>query len=113
MHAINGADPNLTARVVACWADHAANGRSGRQLPALYAASGMAKPSVVAETFTSLDPETPTLAPFPQMATAAHVAGAITADEAHEWLAQLVNAGTRHEFFWAATTFAVGAPRPT
>ncbi len=74
---------------------------------------GIVDPVVVAETFTSLDPQTPTLAPFPQMASAAHVAGAVTRDEADGWLSQLVDAGQQRQFFWAVTMFAVAARRPT
>ncbi len=112
MHSVHGADPDVTGRVLASWADHAANGWSGRQLPALFASQGMVERMVVAETLTSVDPTTPTRPPFPQMAAAACGTGAITDDEATAWLAQLVDAGSRHEFFWAVTMFAVGASRP-
>ena len=111
MHAIHGADPDVTARIVACWAGSAANGWSGRRLPGLFAAAGIDQFDVVAETFTSLDPQAPARAPFPQMAAAAYDAGALTRDEAEAWLAQLVDAGRRRQFFWAATMFAVGGRR--
>ena len=78
MHAIHGADPDVTARIVACWSDNAANGWSGRQLPALFAGAGVFDPVVVAETFTTTDPLRPTMAPFTTMADAAANAGVIT-----------------------------------
>ena len=56
MHAIHGADSDVTARIIACWADNAANGSSGRQLPALFSRAGVHDPAVVAETFTTTDP---------------------------------------------------------
>ncbi len=68
MHAIHGADPRLTALVVDAWAANAANGWSGRRLPALFADAGMPNPVVVAETFTSTDPDRPTRPPFTTMA---------------------------------------------
>ncbi|MGH8984701.1 MAG: hypothetical protein ACRDY6_12630 [Acidimicrobiia bacterium] len=46
------------------------------------------------------------------MATVAHDAGVLTRDEVAARLAQLVDAGHRGEFFWAATMFAVGGRRP-
>jgi len=112
MHAIHGADPRLTSRVVECWAAHAANGWSGRRLPGLFVDAGMSDPVVVAETFTSTDGQRPTAPPFTTMAAAAGRAGALTADEAHTWLAQLTDAGERGRFFWAVTMFAVAATRP-
>jgi SAM-dependent methyltransferase len=55
MHAIHGADPGLTSRVVECWASNAATGWSGRRLPGLFVDAGMRAPVVVAETFTCTD----------------------------------------------------------
>lgn len=60
MHAIHGADPAVTARIVAFWSDNAANGWSGRRLPALFAGAGITDPVVVAETFTTTDRSTAT-----------------------------------------------------
>jgi ubiquinone/menaquinone biosynthesis C-methylase UbiE len=37
MHAVHGANPELTAAIIDAWRDNAANGLSGRQLPALLA----------------------------------------------------------------------------
>jgi SAM-dependent methyltransferase len=111
MHAIHGADPQLTARVVGCWADNAANGWSGRRLPALFVDAGIHEPVVVAETFTSVDPRRPALPPFTIMAAAAERTGALSAGEAEAWLAQLAEAARRGQFFWAATMFAVAGER--
>lgn len=111
MHAIHGADPDLTARIVACWSDNAANGWSGRQLPALFARAGVPDATVVAETFTTSDPRRPTLPPFTTMANCAANAGAITPSDAVSWLAELADAGTSGAFFWAVTMFAVGGVR--
>jgi ubiquinone/menaquinone biosynthesis C-methylase UbiE len=111
MHAIHGADPQLTARVVESWAANAANGWSGRQLPSLFTDAGIADPVVVAETFTDTDPYRPLAPPFTTMARVAELAGALTADETARWLAQLVAAGQHNRFFWATTMFAVAGVR--
>ena len=111
MHAIHGADPALTARIVACWSDNAANGWSGRRLPALFTGAGINALVVVAETFTTTDPLRPSRAPFTTMADAAASAGAITGAEAVSWLAELADAGPSGCFFWAVTMFAVGGVR--
>jgi len=112
MHAIHGADPQLTSRVVECWASNAANGWSGRRLPGLFVDAGMREPVVVAETFTSTDGQRPTGPPFTTMAVVAERAGALNSDDAHTWLAQLADAGERGQFFWAVTMFAVAGVRP-
>ena len=46
------------------------------------------------------------------MAAVAERSGALTADDAERWLAQLADAGARGRFFWAVTMFAVAATRP-
>jgi ubiquinone/menaquinone biosynthesis C-methylase UbiE len=112
MHAIHGADPGITARITGFWSDNAANGWSGRRLARLFADAGVREPVVVAETLTSTDGRRPTGPPFTTMAAAAERAGALTADEAQTWLAQLADAGERGEFFWAVTMFAVAGARP-
>lgn len=112
MHAIHGADPRLTSRVVECWASNGANGWSGRRLPGIFVDAGMRDPVVVAETFTSTDGRRPTLPPFTTMAAAAECAGALTADDARTWLDQLADAGAHGRFFWAVTMFAVAGARP-
>jgi phage tail tape-measure protein len=66
LHAIRGADPILTVAIADCWARNAANGLSGRQLPALFADAGLRDPKVIVETMTSTDPQQPSLPPFPQ-----------------------------------------------
>ena len=111
MHAIHGADPDVTARIIACWSDNAANGWSGRQLPALLAGAGVPDPVVVAETLTTTDARRPTTAPFTTMADAAATAGVITGAQGLSWLADLADAGTTGSFFWAVTMFAVGGVR--
>jgi len=111
MHAIHGADPDITARIIACWSHNAANGWSGRQLPALLSRAGVSDPTVVAETLTTTDPQRPTMAPFTTMADAAANAGAVTGAEAGSWLAELADAGATGHFFWAVTMFAVGGVR--
>jgi ubiquinone/menaquinone biosynthesis C-methylase UbiE len=112
MHALHGADPGLTAKVLDVWFTFVRNGTSGRRLTSQFVRAGLLEPTIVAETFVSVDAARPTLTPFPAMAAAAHAAGALSEDEADAWLAQLVDAGRRGEFFWAATMFAVGATRP-
>ena len=71
LHAIHGADPTLTATIVSCWTDSAANGLAGRGLPALFADAGLHDPVVLAETLTSTDPSRPSMPPFTTMAAAA------------------------------------------
>jgi SAM-dependent methyltransferase len=112
MHVVRGADPRLTARVLAAWADLSANGRAGSGLAALFAAAGVVENVVLAETFTSLDPRRATSSPFPEMAAVAQHAGALTPEEAEAWLAQLADGGQRREFFWAVTMFTVAGRRP-
>ena len=46
------------------------------------------------------------------MAEVAERAGALDAGDAERWLAQLVEAATRGQFFWAVTMFAVAGTRP-
>jgi SAM-dependent methyltransferase len=112
LHAIHGADPDLTRAVVESWARERANGLVGRQLPAIFAAAGMPEPTVRAEVITSTDPQRPWSPPFTTMAASAARAGAIRAAEAEMWLSQLVGAGRRGHFFWALTMFAVASIRP-
>jgi SAM-dependent methyltransferase len=113
MHAIHGADRALTAQVIACWAEHAVNGSAGRQLPALLAGAGIVDQVVLTDTITSRDPWAPSLQPFTAMASNAEQHGAITAEDAARWLAQLTKAAERGTFFWAVTLVAVIARRPT
>jgi ubiquinone/menaquinone biosynthesis C-methylase UbiE len=112
MHAVHGADPRLTARIVDSWAQSAVNPWSGRRLPALFAAAGMPEPVVVAETFTTTDPRRVARPPIANMAAVAAGTRAVGADDADAWLAQLADAATRGELFWAVTMFAVGSVRP-
>jgi SAM-dependent methyltransferase len=111
MHAIHGADPRLTSRVVDCWASHAANGWSGRRLSGLFVDAGLREPVVVAETITTADRRRPTGPPFTTMAAAAERTGALSPEEARSWLAQLADAADRGQFFWAVTMFAVAGTR--
>jgi SAM-dependent methyltransferase len=111
MHAIHGADPATTARVVTCWAEHTPNGWAGRQLPALFTGAGLADAVIVTDTITSRDPRPPSLQPFATMAEVAEERGALTADEARAWLRQLADAGANGTFFWAVTLIAAGATR--
>jgi SAM-dependent methyltransferase len=112
MHAVHGADPELTTAIVDAWRDNAANGLSGRQLPALLADAGLRDITIAADTMTSTDPRRPRLPPFTTMALAAERCGAITVGDGQVWLAQLAAAGERGRFFWAVTMFAVTGTRP-
>jgi SAM-dependent methyltransferase len=112
MHAVHGADPRLTASVLDAWRENAANGLSGRRLPALFADAGLRRPTIVAETMATTDPRRPMRPPFTTMAAVAEDTGAISAGEGDLWLTQLVEAGQRGRFFWAVTMFAVGGLRP-
>jgi SAM-dependent methyltransferase len=113
MHAVQGADSAVTARVVACWAAHTANGWAGRRLPALFTNAGLVDQVVLTDTITSRDPWPPSLQPFATMASTAERHGACTAAEAATWLAQLAEAGSEGTFFWAVTLVAVVATRPS
>jgi SAM-dependent methyltransferase len=112
MHAVHGANPELTAAIVNAWRDNAANGLSGRRLPALLADTGLRDITIAAETMTSTDPYRPRLPPFTTMAAAAERCGAIAPGDGHAWLTQLADAGQRGRFFWAVTMFAVSGARP-
>jgi ubiquinone/menaquinone biosynthesis C-methylase UbiE len=112
MHAIHGADPDVTARIIGFWSQNAANGLSGRRLPRLFVDAGIREPVVIAETLTSTDGQRPTVPPFTTMAAAAERAGALNPGEGRTWLAQLADAGQRGHFFWAVTMFAVAGARP-
>lgn len=112
MHAVHGAQLDLTAAIVDAWRDSATNGLSGRRLPALLADAGLRDITIAAETVTSTDPCRPRLPPFTTMAAAAERCGAIAAGEGHRWLAQLAEAGQQGRFFWAVTMFAVTGTRP-
>ncbi len=112
LHAINGADPRLTAQIVGCWAEQTPNALVGRELAALCCEAGLADLHIVAETMTSTDPGRPLFAPFPAMAAAAVHSNAISATDAQTWLDQLAHAGQRGRFFWALTMFAVAGTRP-
>jgi ubiquinone/menaquinone biosynthesis C-methylase UbiE len=112
MHAIHGADPALTARIIGRWAEHAANGWAGRQLPALLTSAALVDPVIIADTITSRDPRPPSLQPFAFMATVADRDGTVTTQQAETWLGQLADAGTHGDFFWAVTLIGVVASRP-
>jgi hypothetical protein len=113
MHAIHGADPQLTSRAVECWASNAANGWSGRRLPGLFVTPACSpEPVVVADTFTTTDARRPMGPPFTIMAAVAERTGALSTDEARSWLAQLADAGAHGQFFWAVTMFAVAGAHP-
>ncbi len=114
MHAIHGADPQLTNRVITCWADQIPNGWSGRRLPGLFAATGMTDACINADTLTVRDARLPAMEPFATMASVAQGTGALTDDEARRWLQQLAQASTAGSFFWAITLFlVVGTRVPT
>jgi ubiquinone/menaquinone biosynthesis C-methylase UbiE len=114
MHAIHGADPDLTSRVVTCWAKHSATGWAGRQLPGLFAQSGLDDLVITADTITSRDPRPPSLQPFATMAAVAEHRGALTHDEVRSWLGALTDAGADGTFFWAVTLIEVaGTRRPS
>jgi SAM-dependent methyltransferase len=112
MHAVHGAEPELTAAIIDAWRDDAVNGLSGRRLPGLLADAGMRDITIAAQTLTSTDPRRPQLPPFTTMAAAAERRGAIAAGDGHVWLAQLADAGERGRFFWAVTMFSVAGTRP-
>jgi SAM-dependent methyltransferase len=68
MHAVHGANPVLTARILDARPDNAANRRARRQLAALFADAGLLDSTVVAQTLTSTDPQRPLQPPFTTMA---------------------------------------------
>lgn len=112
MHAIHGAERRLTDRVVGCWVDHMPNGRSGRRLPALFAAAGMTDTLMTADTITTTHARRPAMEPFATMASVAEHHGALTNAEASRWLSDLAEASAGGTFFWAITLFLVAATLP-
>jgi SAM-dependent methyltransferase len=113
MHAVHGADPSLTRRVVTCWADQTPNGWSGRRLPALLADAGLTDSIVAADTIICTDAGLPSMQPFATMASTAEHSGALAADEADMWLTQLADASIHGRFLWAVTVFLVAATQPS
>ena len=111
MHAIHGADPGLTARVVDCWAQAVPNGWSGRRLTTLLARAGVRAPTASAETLITTDAQRSTVEPITTMAEFSVRVGALSPTEAETWLTQLADAGAGGRFFWAVTMFAVGGTR--
>jgi SAM-dependent methyltransferase len=112
MHAVHGADPSLTKRVLANWAEHTPNGWSGRRLPALFANAGLAHSVVITDTITGYDARRSAMEPFGTMASVAEHHGVLTTNDARTWLAQLADASASGSFFWAITMFLVAATRP-
>jgi SAM-dependent methyltransferase len=112
LHAIHGADPDLTRRVVDAWVDSAADGRVGRRLPSLLADAGLTDRTVVAETLVSTAPHRPAQPPFTTMATLAERTGALRPGEAATWLGQLEESARHGRFLWALTMFAAAGTRP-
>lgn len=112
MHALHGADPSLTARILTRWAEQAPNGWSGRRLPALFGDAGLTEPDIVADTITTTRARFPALEPFATMASVAEAHGDITAQDAQRWLGQLADASSSGTFFWAITMFLVAATKP-
>ena len=110
MHAIHGADPDVTARIIACWstvpptAGPAASSRRCSPSPAFPIPWWSPRRSRHRSAATDG-------APFTTMAAAAANAGAITRADAVSWLAELADAGASGAFFWAVTMFAVGGVR--
>lgn len=111
MHAIHGADPALTARVIDCWEQNVPNGRSGRRLTALLGEAGVRGTTAVAETLISTDARRTTIEQITTMAEVAVRGGALSTADARAWLAELADAGAAARFFWAVTMFAVGGTR--
>jgi hypothetical protein len=109
--AINGADRALTRRVLEGFVDHITQGWIG-QLPGLFHQAGLHHVMVAAETSWSRDRSAATDRPCPQLAAGAIDQGAITAEEAGDWLDQLAGAAEEGTFLWATTGFAVAATTP-
>ena len=103
--------PRLTARILAAWRQNAANGLSGRRLPALFADAGMRATTVVAETLTSTDSQRPLRPPFTTMAAVAERSARSPSAMARHGSGSSQTPGERGRFFWALTMFAVGATR--
>ena len=112
MHAVHGADPDVTARVVESWVAATPDGRVGTRLPALFADAGLTDQVVVAETLVSTAPHRPAHPPFTTMAMLAEQTGALQVGEAATWLDQLAAAARHGRFLWAVTMFCVAGTRP-
>lgn len=112
MHAVHGADPLLTTRILDRWAARTPNGWAGRRLPALFADAGLADPVIVADTITATTAHSPAMEPFATMAARADEDGAVSSPEAARWLRQLADASSNGTFFWAIAMFLVAATKP-
>jgi 2-polyprenyl-3-methyl-5-hydroxy-6-metoxy-1,4-benzoquinol methylase len=113
MHAIHGADPSITRRVVACWEERTTNGWSGRRLRPLFTMAQMADVVVATDTIVVTDARPHETEPFTTMAGVAEHERAVTTAEADRWLRQLGDASARGLFFWGVTMFLVAGTTPS
>lgn len=107
---VSGADASITRRVVQAGADALANGWAGRNHSAMLVRAGFRDVRVIAGVTTL--PLGPAYALVLQSALASATASnAITSEEAETWLASLLAADQRGEFFYAVSVFAALARR--
>ena len=111
MHAIHGADPDTDRKVSTAGRQHAANGLSGRRLPALFAAAGMPDHDRRRRDDDQHRSAAPAAAAVHHDGGRRRAARVRSPRRGRGWLGQLADAGRRGRFFWALTMFAVGATR--
>jgi len=109
---VPGAPRAVTRRIVNFWCDRFLNGWIGRQLPRLFAQAGVAGIAVEAVTVVDTD-----FAAFnaqydlTRVVRRAEEAGAVTFEEAAQWLAELDAVVKAGSFFTSMTNFIVSGRR--
>lgn len=110
---IGGADPQVTARILAHRHDHYSCGMIGRQLPRICKDLRLVGITVrlfsLAGTVIDGDEERYIVGKY---AAAAQAAGVISAAEANVWMADLIEAGTRGSYRRALTVYLVSGRKP-
>jgi ubiquinone/menaquinone biosynthesis C-methylase UbiE len=103
----------VTRKIVNYECDIHANGWAGRSLLRLLRSGGLQKIAVepLAGIITDFDPANGVFG-FQEMAEEVQAAGGITADQAHQWMESLEQAGREEQFFSAITGFIVCGQKP-
>ncbi|MER7171450.1 methyltransferase domain-containing protein [Streptomyces mesophilus] len=107
---IDAADPALTRTIVQARADLTTSPRAARTHRALLLDAGFTQTGV--EVHTAVFTEGSALPLLAGMASAAHEAGAITADEAETWLADQRRRAAADRFFLAIPMFLAVGTKP-
>jgi SAM-dependent methyltransferase len=105
---VQGADPALTHTILSCRQSHFASPRIGSQLPGLFKAGGLRDINVSIRILRTRHPahEHELLARY---VSVARQAGAISARDGDDWLAELDHAGRSGSYRHAVAVFLVSA----